>query len=217
MQLHVIHFGESLRIHLAAHPPGKVGQGLQIGELDVGAVLFHEEKPVTAPSDVTAHPAASGHVDRDVAGLAVARNVVDRHLTIGVQLRLDCTDRRVDPHLARREPAEVRERGHEADRAVPAHAEAAHVVEKDHADVAPGAVRRHEQRTHHHIRAARLVDHCGPEPVVLAPKPLHPLRQRSAPEVGPAAEDQPRGFARGVGIEDVDGSRGVRRHHGAER
>ena len=100
--------------------------------------------------------------------------------------------------------AEVRERDDEADGAVAAHLQHADVVEENDAGDA-GLVRgRTEQRADQHVRAARFVHDGGAETVVLRGEHFELLRDAAAAEVGPAADDDARGFAAGVGVNDLD-------------
>ena len=70
--------------------------------------------------------------------------------------------------------AQVRQRRNETHRAVAAHAEITNVVKKNHARYARLVLRLHQQRAHHHIRAARFVDHRRTRTVELALKFITP-------------------------------------------
>ena len=102
------------------------------------------------------------------------------------------------------DPAEMRQRYNQTDRAVAAHAEIADVVEKDHPRHA-GLVRRfHQQRPHQHIRAARFVYHRRAEGIVLFTENLQPFGHRALAQVRTAGNDNACRFAAGVGINDGD-------------
>jgi len=104
------------------------------------------------------------------------------------------------------------ERCDQTDRAVPAHPQVAHIVEEDDAEPAIGAVGFDEQRANDRIRAPRLVDDGRTIGIEVPLKALHPLLERSLPQVGAAIEHQPRGFAAGVRINDAHRERA----HGRE-
>ena len=61
-----------------------------------------------------------------------------------------------------------------------------------------------QQRAHHHIRTAGLVDYCGAEIVVLLAKTLQPLGKRTSPQIGAATDDQAGGLTARVEVNDPD-------------
>src|SRR5215470_2465259 len=110
----------------------------------------------------------------------------------------------LDAHDARADLAEMRQRCNEPDRAVPAHADVADVVEEDDAEVT-GAVRRTaQQRPDDGVGAPRLVNDRRAPTIVLVAKHGKPLLKRPVAEVGPTLEDEARRLASRVGIEDRD-------------
>ena len=168
-------------------------------------MIGDQEKPVAAPRDVAGDGADAGHVDRRPPSLSrQLGTLVTETSPSGCSSRGDDADGRIDPMRAGADPPEVRERGHEADRAVAAHADVADVVEEDHAGGARGVLRRDEQRAHQHVRAARLVDDRGAEPVELAPEALAPRGERARSEIGAAGDDHARRLASGMRIDDFD-------------
>ena len=68
--------------------------------------------------------------------------------------------------LTRADAAEVGEGDHQADGAMAAHAQEAHIVEEDDARRAGRVDRLAQESAHHHIGAARLVHHGGAEAIV---------------------------------------------------
>ena len=69
-------------------------------------------------------------------------------------------------------------------------------------------LRLDQQRADQHVRAARLIDHGGAESVVLLAKHLELVGDRARPEFGPAGDDDPRGFAAGMGVDDRNAPHG---------
>ena len=106
--------------------------------------------------------------------------------------------------VARLNPAQVRQRDHQADGAVAAHAEIADVVEKNHTRCAGRIFRFDQQRAHHHIRTARFIHDGGAKVVVCLLKTVTPDRERSAPKVRATGNNDARRFAAGVRINDPD-------------
>ena len=85
-----------------------------------------------------------------------------------------------------------------------AHPEIAHIVEKDHPEIAIGAVRRDEQRADPRIGAARLVHDRGAIAIEALAKALHPFAERTLTEIRTAREHEARGLAAGMRIDDLD-------------
>src|SRR6202050_2876163 len=92
-----------------------------------------------------------------------------------MQLRLDRAHRRIDLEDARSQFARKAERGDQADRAMAAHPQVAHIIEKNHAELAVGAVRFNEQRAHEGVRTPRLVHDCGAVGIETLAEPPYPL------------------------------------------
>jgi hypothetical protein len=106
---------------------------------------------------------------------------------------------------ARGGAAEVNERGGQADGAMAAGVEEAHVVEEDHAAGRGGIGGGHDQRADERVEAARFVDDGGAEPVEALAEDAGLRRDGARTKVGSARDDDAGGFALGVGIDDVDG------------
>src|SRR5437868_14962773 len=101
---------------------------IDIFERQLFIVLLDEEKAIAAPGDVAGDAAEARHFDGDILLLAPARDVGDGYLPVGGERGTHHADRRIDAMLARLDAAEVRERDHQADRAVAAHADGADAV-----------------------------------------------------------------------------------------
>ncbi|KGC40060.1 hypothetical protein DO73_4432 [Burkholderia pseudomallei] len=187
-----------------AHRRRVRGERRDVLARDALAVIAHEEEPVAAPRDVARHRAVPRHVDDDVLRVPVREHVAHAHGQIVVQRRLDVAHRRLDPMHARPDASHVVQRAHEADRAVPAHAEIARVVEEDHARRRAGRDGLAQQRADEHVAAARLEDAGGAIAVVLAREHGQTLGHRAAAERRKAGHDDARGFAARVRINDVD-------------
>ena len=115
-----------------------------------------------------------------------------------MESRRDLPNGRVDAVLAGLDAAQMRERDHQADGAVPAHADRADVVEEDDAGGARLVRRLDEQRPHDHVRAARLVDARGTVAVELPGEALAPCGEAAAAEVGHAVDHHASWLAAGV-------------------
>ena len=183
---------------------------LDMFEGDPRSVEMGEEEPVPAVRDVTHHPAHGGPLDRHVKGVDIGRYIPDGHGAVPLQLGLDRTDRRIEPHPSRGDASEVLERPHHADRPVTAHAEVAHVIEEDDAGDRARRDRRRQECADHRVvaRAARRPPRSaggpsaprgrrGAPPSWLrrAPATLRPRRESVPPRYG----SPPRGSRRGTG------------------
>jgi hypothetical protein len=132
-QLNVVDFRVALRIDRLAQAPRQLCQRVDIGQLDRLALVRNEKEPVSAPCNIAFHWTKTRDIDDNLPGLAVARYIGNADRAIGVQLRIYRTDRRVDAVGARCKAPHVCERRNQPDGSVPAHAEVADIVEKDHA------------------------------------------------------------------------------------
>src|SRR5262245_8679262 len=202
-QLDVIDVGKPLRVGRLADAPARVGEALDIGQLERLAVVLGEKEPVAAPRDVPGNAAQTGHLDRRGLLAAPARHVLHRDSPIRAQRGGDDAHRRVQAMLARLDASQVRERHHEADGAVAAHADHANVVEEDDARSAALLERRHEKRADDHVGAARLVDASGAVTVELARQALAARSQAAAAEVREPVDHDARGLAAGMRVDDA--------------
>ena len=107
----------------------------------------------------------------------------------------DHADGGLDPMVARLDASQISQRDHQADGAVPAHAEVADIVEEDDARGASWVGRFAQQRAHRHVGTARLVDHRRAIHVEVASKPLPLLGQRSRAQRRAASDDHSRRLA----------------------
>ena len=120
-----------------------------------------------------------------------------------MQRGADRTHWRIDFVHARADVPQMMQRGHQADGAVTTHAEVAGIVEEDHAT---GGIRRDRlavQGAYQHIVAAGL-QQAGTTPLVmLVAQGIELLGHGVAGQLRKAFHDQARGFAAGVGINDM--------------
>ncbi|CAM2160551.1 hypothetical protein PT2222_80135 [Paraburkholderia tropica] len=202
---------DAIRFERLANRPGHIRERFDVGEVERLAVIGDEEEPVAAPRDIAMDAAEARHVDRHVGAVAIRGHVAHGHAAVGVQFGFDIAHRRFDAMHARRDAAHVRERHDQADRAVSAHAEKAHVVEENDARRTGRIVRLAEQRADHHVGAARLADDACAHAVEVAAENLEPLGERSAAQLGAAFGHEPRGLAAGMGIDDGEGFHAVNR------
>ena len=83
--------------------------------------------------------------------------------------------RRLDAVFSRSNATQIRKSGDQADGAVAAHSQIAHIIEKDYARCARGIDRLAKQRPHDDVRTARLIHHGGTEIIVFGPKTFKPF------------------------------------------
>ncbi len=213
-QFDVIDFGISLGVDGLTDAPGEVSEGIDVGEIQIEAMGFHEEEPVAAPGDIAGDGSDAGDLDGQVVGLAMAGDVGDGDGTVGVEGGGDGADGGVDAECTGVELVEVGEGDNEADGAVAAHAEVADVVEEEDAGLTGGVMGRDEEGTHHDIRTTGFVDDGGAEGVELILETPEAVGQGTVAEVGAALEDDAGGFTAGMGVEDADPARGGVGIHG---
>ena len=164
----------------------------------------HATSPLTAPyvPDLDAH----------LRAMAEGRDIFDRDLAVRVERAAHRPDRRVEAMHAGRDSFQIVKRGDDADRAVPAHADVADVVEVDH------AARWRLHRRHSTAptitseprgsltRARRHASCC-------ARKRFFTLRHVARTQVfGPAADHNAGRLAAGVVVHDARRRDRVRRH-----
>ena len=166
-------------------------------------VIMYKVEPVAAPGYVTMYAVVPLDLQRHVRRVAIAGHVLKTHLAVVVEARGDDAHGRFDLVLARCDAAHRGQRHHQADRTVPAHVQAADVVEENHARRTTGIARRKQQRADQHVGAARFVHHCRAEPVELRAEPLAPLGERAASRIGSAGNDHARRLAAGMRVDDV--------------
>ena len=181
------------------------GQLSNMTRFERAAMLGDEEKPVTAPRDIAGQHAITGHLDAHGLAVTVGRHIAHGDAAVRIERGLDDANRRFDPVLTGPDAPHMRQRHHESDRAVSAHAEVADVVEEDHAGRAIGGVRLAQQRAHHDVRAARLRDDAGAPVVEAAAEYVEPFGQRPAAEIGATGHNQAGRFTAGVRINHVQG------------
>ena len=98
----------------------------------------------------------------------------------------------------------MRECDNQTDGTVAAHAQKADVVEKDRSGNACFVGRFAQEGADQHVGAARFVDRRRTETVMLIPEEFELFGDRSISEIRRAADDNARGFAASVGINDLD-------------
>src|SRR5271169_7008967 len=130
-------------------------------------VVVHQEEPVSPPSHVAAYFAVARHIDFDVCGQAVARDIVHRDFTVRMQDGTHGSDGSLDAMLPGRDLFQKRKSSHQADGAVTTHTEITHVIKEDDAGSAGRIKRLAQERSHHDVGAPRLVDDSGSKTVVL--------------------------------------------------
>src|SRR5579871_2195045 len=160
--------------------------------------MVDQEKPISTPGDIAHDLLIPRYLHRDIFGVPVARHIAYRNATGRVQGSDYFADGRVDAVLSWLDPAEIGEGGHQTDGAVAAHSKIANVVEKNDSGRARRDSRRTKQAANQDIRAARLVDDGGPQPVVSVLQNPAALGNRSAAQFRTAINDNPGRFSPSV-------------------
>src|SRR6185312_529043 len=195
----------SLRVEPCPDRARERRQALDVLRHDRDARRFDEEEPVAAPCDIAGHHTMRGYFDGHVRRVTETGHVGNRHAVPVVQLDGHHADRRLEAMHAGPDATEMRERHREPDRAMPAHADHADVVEEDDARGARPVDGLAQQRTDDHIGATRLVDDARAETIEIAAEALAAGGKIVVSEIGAAFDDGARGFAGGVRIDDANG------------
>lgn len=139
-------------------------------------MIVDEKKPVSTPGDVADDRAASGYLDLNIRGTAVAWDIVNGDVSVVMQDGLDFAYRGFDFVCASVESVHVGERGDESDGAVPAHSEVADIVEEDHARGAVAIDWIAKQTSDDNVRTTGLGDDGRAERIVIAAEAFQPIR-----------------------------------------
>ena len=111
---------------------------------------------------------------------------------------------RFDAVHAGLDAAHVRKRRYQANGAVATHAQIPAVVEEHHTRSVARINRWAEQGANDHVVTAWLQDRGGAPAVVLRGQQGAARGHAAIAQIGEAAHHQPRGFAAGVGVNDLD-------------
>ena len=108
-------------------------------------MVFDQEEPIAAPGDIAGDRADSRDLDSGRFGFAIAGDIGDRHLSIGVQTGRDYAHGRFNLMVAGTDATQMGQGGDQTNGAMSAHAEIADVVEEDDAGGAVLVHRRDQQ------------------------------------------------------------------------
>ena len=158
--------------------------------------------PPQATSPVIGPKPGTSTVTR--GAIAIRGHVADGDAIAGVQDEGDGAYRRVEGMLAGLDAAQMRERDGDADGSVSAHAQVAGVVEEDDAGCRRWIDRLHEIGAHKHVGAARFAKDGAAEVVVAAAEMFKAFGERSGARIRKAIQNAAGGFARGVGVDDLE-------------
>ena len=142
-EFHMVHFGKAVCIDGLPNSPRKIRELLHVPRVQNHPVPFHKIKPITTPGDISRHLAEARHLHRKSLFFAIAGHILNPHGAVPLKFRRHSTDARFDAMPAELQSAKMRERRHQADRSVPAHAEISHIVKENNSDSAGGIVRPH--------------------------------------------------------------------------
>lgn len=137
-------------------------------------------------------------------GFSVARDIFERHPTVGVEDGGDHTDWSFKPVDTRGNPTQMVEAGNDADGSVTAHSEKPHVVEEEDTTEGIGLCWGKEQGSHKDIRSPGLIDDRGAVVIKTIPKLGEPFGAGTGAERRTTGEDKTGRFTTGVGINDFD-------------
>ena len=151
------------------------------------------------------YDAMTRYVERHLTVQAVAGNIAQAHLVGTLQRGFDHPHRCVDAVNAGLDPAHPCQCGHQANRAMAAHAEHAYVVKKNDACCAAWLARFAQQRAHHCVGPAWLIAQGAPDMIELLVEYLAPLCQRAAAEIRASLNNQPGWFPACMGVNDPHG------------
>ena len=167
--------------------PGDQVAGRVVGHVAVVLLRLDDRVEIAAIGDVDGDVAEPRTFDRQAFGIQERGNIGDAHLLDIVAFLPvfgdDKAGRRVEPEHAGRlrlhQPL-LQRKGHRADGAVAAHRQAARRLDEQDGDVAVVTRRRVEDRTRHHVMAARLEHQPGADPVILGQEMRAPLHHGGA-------------------------------------
>lgn len=164
--------GDAVFRERLADRPCERREFVDISQRQTERVIVHEKEPVSSPGYVADDWAVSGYFDLNICGTAMAGNVVDGDVAIGVEGRFDLSYGRFDLVCAWRNALHVGEGGDESDGAVATHAQVADIVEEDDAGGAVAVHRCAEESADDDVGTARFGDDCRAEGIVIAAKAL---------------------------------------------
>ncbi len=177
----------------------------------------HHRVEVAAEGEVVGHRPEAGYVDRGVEPGGERRHVGQRDGPGGAvldgHLGHDQPGRGVQPDRGDRlgdldHPGLDQHGGH-ADRAVPAHRQAAGDLDVEHSPVRVGPGRGLQDRPGHRRVAARLVHQQRAQLVAVVEEPLPALEHRRAREHADAAGDHPGRHPLGVRVDGMEDTAGT--------
>jgi len=164
---------------------------------------LRQEEPIAAPGDIAGDEPQTLDLDANRLQMPIALDILDGRFISAGQFDRDDSDRRLEAMGAKADTAEVGKRHRRADRGVAAHAKIADIVEEYQAGGAARVFRFAQQRAHKRVIAARLVDGKTPDMVERLGEKLAPLGKRAVAERRPALDDEPRGLALCMGVDDA--------------
>jgi hypothetical protein len=106
--------------------------------------------------------------------------------------------------LTRADETEMRQRGHDTDGAVSAHAEIANIIEEDDARGVTWIYGFAQEGPYNHLRPARFGDDFGSKTVMVLAERPQTIWKIAGSKVGSAVDNDPGGFSGGMRINDAE-------------
>jgi translocation and assembly module TamB len=157
-----------------------------------GAVDLRKLELHTPASELDAH----GHLGAyPLTSPSVTCHILNRHAPPSVEDRANLAHRSLDPVFPRADSSQMRQRSHDTNGAVSAHAQAADIVKKDHTRRAVSIHGLAQQSAHQYFRAPRFVHNGGPKFIVVSGKPPQPVCECIVAQRRPSSNHHPRRFA----------------------
>lgn len=196
--------GDVLFFKSLSNGPSEGGELLDVFEADFGTLVGDEEEPVASPGNVASDGAVACHFDRAIGGVTVGGDVLDGDQSCVRKGGGDDADGSLNTVISSGDSFEVGEGLDETDRAMKAAVERGDVVKKDHAGDAGGVGGFAQVGPDHRVEATGLINQGGAEPVGFACQKFAGGEGSGDRGDGCSANHDARGFASGVGVDDLD-------------
>ena len=152
-----------------ADGPGKLGQLFNICGIQLHGIVIHQKKPIAGPCDVADDAPVAWHLNRlHFCGRALTGDIDHGYFAGFMERGGNGAHGCFDAMIAVGDFAQVRQRSHQSNCAVHAHAEISNIVEENHAGGTGGIGRLAEDSADDDVGAAGFVGQCAAEIIVFA-------------------------------------------------